>query len=404
MRILFVAPYLPSLIRVRPYNFIRGLAEQGHDIVLVALSESEEPGIQSLRQWCERIEIFPLHRISAYASSLLSMFGEGSLQAAYCKSPETSERVAEILRNEKFDLIHVDHLRAGQFVPDDAPCLKVIDAVDCITSLYEQFRRRLPLGPGRMKCQIEWKRLRRYEPAQLNRFDKVVVTCEREEHALREIGVRVPVHVVENGVDLAYFNNEAERCLSGVPTIVFSGKMSYAANAEAALFFAREVFPLIRQQAPEARFIIAGSYPGRKIRSLDSQPGIEVTGNVDDLREYLNGAHVSVSPMRIAVGIQNKVLEAMALGIPVVASSKACEGIKAEAGREILCADRAEDFAGAVLQILKDRDLAQKLSKNGRDYVQRHHQWKDKVSALELVYESGIGTSYGRTGILTGAA
>lgn len=390
MRILFVAPYLPSLIRVRPFNFIRALAEAGHSIVLLGLAEREEPGMASLKNWCERIEPIPLRRTSAYANSIMMMFGEGSLQAAYCRSPEMEERVREILAAEKFDLVHVDHLRAAQYVPARIEPLKFIDAVDCITSLYDQFRRNLPRGLGRLKSRMEWRRLKDYEPRVLNQFDQVIVTCERESAALREIGVRSPVAVVGNGVDFQYFEPHPELKPFDHPTIVFSGKMSYAANSDAALYFAEEVFPRVKEAVPAARFLIVGSYPGRKVRALQQIAGVEVTGGVDDLRDYIARAHVAVSPMRIAVGVQNKVLEAMALGVPVVASSKACDGIQAQDEQEILSANRPEDMANAVIRVLQDPELAQRLGRHGLEYVRENHDWNRKAKQLESIYVRGL--------------
>jgi glycosyltransferase involved in cell wall biosynthesis len=192
-------------------------------------------------------------------------------------------------------------------------------------------------------------------------------------------------------VDLDYFQPQAERAKSEPPTVVFTGKMSYHANVAAVLYFAKEVLPLIWAEEPYVRFLVVGKGPPETVRQLATDRRIDVTGYVEDLRPYLAQATVAVCPALYAVGIQNKVLEAMAMATPVVSTPAGCAVLAAKDGREILEAEGAEDLAAAVLSVVSDSALAERLSTAGRRYVESHHSWRAKAQRLVNVYEKAGG-------------
>jgi glycosyltransferase involved in cell wall biosynthesis len=194
------------------------------------------------------------------------------------------------------------------------------------------------------------------------------------------------IDVIPNGVDLA-----ARRLPEGHQepnTIAFSGRMAYFPNADAARWFAREIFPLVRQQSPEARFRIIGADPPHSVRRLGRIAGVEVTGYVDCVQQQLARATVAVCPMRVGSGIQNKVLEAMASGVPVVATPVALGGIEAAHGGHLLVGQRAEDVAEQVVILLKDAVLRKRLAVNARSLVEEKYTWENAVAALEAVYRT----------------
>ena len=199
------------------------------------------------------------------------------------------------------------------------------------------------------------------------------------------------VGTLENGVDLAYFDPSAaivplDRVKTG-PLLVFSGQMDYAPNVQAVTHFARDVLPRIRAEAPAAAFAIVGRNPAPAVRALAELPGVEVVGAVPDMRPWLSAADVVVAPLRTARGVQNKVLEAMAMGRPVVASGPAFEGIDAVAGRDLLVADGAEATAGAALSLISDAELAAKVGSAARARMQARYAWDRQLSALpELLF------------------
>jgi glycosyltransferase involved in cell wall biosynthesis len=190
--------------------------------------------------------------------------------------------------------------------------------------------------------------------------------------------------VLPNGVDLDYFSPmEIER---DPATIIFTGKMSYHANVAAALDLAHQVMPVIWQQLPEAKLVIAGKDPTPELLNLASDSRISVTGTVPDLRPYLAQATVAVLPMRYGVGIQNKVLEAMAMGTPVITTSQTLAALQTTVEQDILSGDTPQAIAQAAIKLLTNADLCQKIGQGGRRYVETHHDWQVVAERLEAVY------------------
>jgi glycosyltransferase involved in cell wall biosynthesis len=238
--------------------------------------------------------------------------------------------------------------------------------------------------------------MRRFEPRVMRNFDRVLVSSPADRDAL-ERGGKNGVAVIPNGVDAAYFAfHEAPR---ENDTIVFLGKMSYYVNVAAVQWFCRQVLPLIWRQRPNARFRIVGRDPVREITALAGK-GIEVTGTVPDVRPHLASAAVSVCPMVTGSGIQNKMLEAMAVGAPTVSTTIACQALSVEPGRDVLVADTPEAFADCVVRLLNDGELRRRVAANARRYVEQHHDWRAIGCRLEEIYDgllSGNQTSQHRT-------
>jgi len=195
------------------------------------------------------------------------------------------------------------------------------------------------------------------------------------------------VDVLPNGVDTEYFR--PQDCEKNPHRIVFSGKMGYHPNAQAVLWFAENAFPAIRQRYADAEFVIVGSDPPPEVRNLAEVPGITVSGYVDDIRPYLNESAVAVVPMQVAVGIQNKVLESMAMALPVVATPIATRALPRGCPGVIEAAS-AQDVVEEVLGLLSNPELAAETGRAGREEAVRNHSWQSSVEKLELIYEEAI--------------
>lgn len=397
MRILFVTPYVPSRIRTRPYHLIRELARQGHQVTLLtaATSEQEARDAEELRGWGVRVEVFPVPRARSLANCLLALPTREPLQAVYAYHPAMERRLAERARSGEFDLVHIEHLRAARLVRAVQGIPTVYDSVDSISLLFEQTLKQTPRWTSRLLAALDLARTRRYEAHLLARYDRVVVTSRRDKEALESLARRylppsarpAPVTVVTNGVDLEYFRPQ-DGPRDG-RMVIFTGKMSYHANVAGALYFVREVLPLIWAQDPEVQFWVVGKDPPEIVLRLARDPRIVVTGTVEDMRPYLARAAVAVCPIPYAVGIQNKVLEAMAMGTPVVCTRAAAEGLEARPGEDLLVADTAEEFARYVLRVLGDPALAKRLGITGRQYVETRHDWGTIAGQLVAVYRGG---------------
>lgn len=386
MNILFIAPYVPSRIRVRPFHLIKELSRQ-HKITVVALGESDGKkveGADDLLEFVEDLYVVPHSKLRGLSQSLVALPTPIPMCAAFCWSHAMKEKIRSVLRRDRFDIVHIEHLRAAHFASVTGDLPVVFDSVDCLTSLFSQMacEKRNPIS--KLVMMEEAVKLRRYEPRVLRRFARVIITTESERSALLEMNPDLLVDVIGNGVDTEYFLPQGSS-RSG-RRLVFSGKMGYSPNAKAALWFATECFPLIRQKYPDAEFVIVGSGPSAEIKKLAETPGISVTGYVDDIRPYLDSASAAVVPMQVAVGIQNKLLEAMAMELPVVATPIALRALDDDCPG-IVRADGVEDTVSAICALLENQEYARDMGKSGRKYVVDHFSWESNVRKLSNIYE-----------------
>lgn len=400
LRILFISPYLPSLIRVRPFNLIKYLARQGHAVTLLALIPPGEDtsGLPSLQSWCAAVHTVPHPRWRTLWNGLRALPGQTPFQAAYSRSPQMAALVKNVLAGQPFDVVHVEHLRGAELSDAVSGLPVVFDSVDSIALLFEHVAANGPTLKSRLLARLDLSRTQRYEGCLPQKFAHVLVTSPQDRAALARLangsGTANRMTVLPNGVDLAYFSQ------MDVPRqpnqVIFSGKMSYHANVAAAIDLATTIMPLVWQAVPEAYLVIAGKDPASELVQLAADPRIEVTGTVPDLRPYLAQAAVSVSPMRYGVGIQNKILEAMAMGTPVVTSPQTLSALQAEADRDLLIADSPQATAQAIIRLLKDRTLRRRIGAAGRAYVETHHNWQTIVSHLTDIYRQAISEHKGK--------
>jgi len=393
MRILYITPYVPSLIRVRPYNLIKYLSLRGHLVTVLSLqsTEQEEKDAGELRSCCHRVETVRLTGQQSLLNCLKALPTMTPLQAAYCHSPAMQGLMGRVLKEEQFDIVHVEHLRGAHFGITLAEVPKVYDSVDCISLLFEKALHSAPSLASRLIAWLDLGRTRRYEGWLINQYDRVLVTSPQDKEALleldgypREQDQEKKIAVLPNGVDLEYFAfTNGDRTPE---TLVFSGKMSYHANVAAASHLVQEVMPLIWARRPGVKLEIVGNNPPQAICALGRDDRVHVTGFVPDLRPYLARATVSVSPMQYSVGIQNKVLEAMATGTPVVASSQACSALTVRDGTHLLVADDPATFTERVLRLLDDVAFRREIAINGRNYVEERHDWRTIAHNLEDIY------------------
>lgn len=386
MRILFIAPYIPSRIRVRPFHFIKELAQR-HDIYVAALGESKKAGFDELADAVEQLHIVGHSKLRGMTQSLMALPTPTPLCAAYCWSPAMRGYLRKLVATEKFDVVHIEHLRAAHFAGFCGQTPVVFDAVDCLTGLFGQMRfsKRNPIG--RLLMMEEHCKLRRYEPRVLASFQKVVITSDSERSELISLNHSLNIDVIPNGVDTEYFAPMGSE--KSAHRIVFSGKMGYYPNSQAASWFATNVFPAVKARFSDAEFTIVGSDPPSDILKLQETPGITVTGFVDDIRPYLDSSTVAVVPMQVAVGVQNKVLEAMAMALPVVATPISTRPLGSDCPG-VVQTDGISDMIDEVTNLLDNPKSAHDIGKEGREKVIGDFSWKSSVTKLEKVYEEAV--------------
>ncbi len=390
MRIVFVTPYIPSRIRVRPFQLIKALSAV-HEISLVALlCDVYERGlVDDVASYCASVDLVPLPRMRAYTNCLRALPTGLPLRVAYYQSPSFIKRIQQIINARSIDIVHGELIKV-------MPALRTVgirrrlpvlyDSVDCISWYLEQQRSSACNPLKKAFIATELKKMRLYEPAMLAGVDRVAITSQHDREVLLRLGV-APEHikVVPNGVDLAYFTPPIGPRDSD--SLVFCAKMDYYPNSQAILDFCREVLPRIWEQRPQVHLTIVGNNPPQAVRDLGTDKRITVTGYVPDTRPYLGAASLALAPLLVAAGMQNKVLEALAMGTPLVATPGSCRSLQVKDGEHLLVAEGARDYASAVLKLLANNELARRLGQAGRDYVERYHSWDAAATMLNRLYE-----------------
>jgi glycosyltransferase involved in cell wall biosynthesis len=403
MNVLFVVPYVPNLVRTRPYNLIRHLSARGNRVTVLAVwaNEQERADLAQLQTICHEVQAvsIPLWQ-SLFKSALALPNRHNPLQSVYSWAPQL---VAHLNGNSAYDVVHVEHLRGsryGLYLKEHTNLPVIWDSVDCITHLFRQAALQSKSVKGRFRSWLDLERTAWYEGWLLDKFNHVLVTSPVDREALLSLkpknSLPAPISVLGNGVDVDHFSPDptVER---EPATLVISGKMSYHANVTMTLHLVREIMPHVWQQRPDARLMIVGKDPTREIQALAENPNIIVTGTVDSLPPYLQRATVAVAPITYGAGIQNKILEAMGCGTPVVTTPQAISALSIEPGRDLLVADSPESYAQAILTILENRQQQAQLSRNGRSYVEQYHHWPNVARRLETIYAEAIESSSHQT-------
>jgi sugar transferase (PEP-CTERM/EpsH1 system associated) len=387
--ILFLAhriPYPPDRgDKIRSWNVLKHLGTLGRvHLACFADDEADAAHLGALRAAMggslgeAHVEVRRKAKLFAAAEALA--LGK-PISLAMFASEGMASFARHILAQPEVGAVYAFSGQMAQFVP--APCrqLFVMDFVDMDSAKFGDYA---GAGPLRWVHAREARTLFAYERETAARADTSLFVSEAEAGLFRTHAPEANVRAISNGIDLDYYDPDAyfPREPSAGPMIVFTGQMDYRPNVEAVIAFAERTLPIVRVGAPQARFVIVGRNPAPAVRRLAEREGVVVTGSVPDVRSWLAVADVVVAPLRIARGIQNKVLEAMAMARPVVASPAAFEGIDAEPGRDLLVADGPQEEASAVLRLLADPSAAQAMGQAARQRVETGYRWEARLTPL----------------------
>ena len=395
-KILFLshrAPFPPDKgEKIRAHYILRHLAQR-HEVLLgaPAVLRAEMSSLEEAKGLCKTVFYGRLGDFRSKANLLLGFLTARPLSVMRFVEPRLKTWVHETIAQEQPDFIYIFSTAMGAYLPKALPAATqlIVDFVDADAEKWRAYAAKTPF-PLNLVYALEFKRLKRFEERLLESTQSGIIVSETEKRLLQgfypEHGHKF--HVIPNGVNTDYFHPSPQSA-PNPGLVVFCGAMDYLPNIDGATWFATEVLPLIKTSNPNARFRIVGSNPTPAVRALGGLEGVEVTGSVPDVRPHLHQASVVVAPLRIARGIQNKVLEGMAAGRPMVATPEALDGIDARPGLEVLTGNDAGSFAHAVSSILSGTappDLAQK----GRAYILENYQWDARLRALDsLIAASG---------------
>lgn len=392
-----MVPYTPNPIRVRPFQLLRALVARGHSITLATLvtNASEEADLDVLQGLGIRVLAEPISRPRTLWNAARTVPTRWPLQARWSESPALTRRMVQEVLASPPDAMHVEHLRGTTYAlrlhelqqsmsPAQRPTL-VWDSVDSISLLFAQTAQQAASARARWMARLDLERTRRMEGRLVRTFDHTAVTAETDAAELRRLAGRdAPITVVPNGVDLETFRPPAVDARAAA-RIVLTGKMSYHANVTAAVRLVREIMPLVWERRPDAEVWLVGAHPTPEVRAL-ADARVTVTGAVPSMAAALQQATVAAAPVVYGVGIQNKVLEAMACATPVVASAQAAAALRAISGEEYLFASEPSEFAAAVIRLLDDATLRARIGAGGRAYVERCHSWQTSAARFEELY------------------
>ena len=389
MKILLLThrvPYPPDRgDRIRSLHVLKFLAERS-DVSLACTTE--EPVDVAVRRYlaslCQQVAICLTTRLGRATRAGLSLAGGRTATEGHFWHPQLAATLRQWSHRDKFDAVvcycssMYRYTRAEEFA--NTPV--VVDLVDVDSQKWLDYADSAR-GPVRWLYGLEGLRVRRLEQELANRSQAITVVSQAEADLLRGFCPRAKVQSVPNGVDLDHFQSDCDDVDAGRSDCVFVGALDYRPNVDGVSWLCREVWPAVHARFPQATFVLVGRRPVAQIRRLAAQPGVELVGEVPDVRPYLQRARVAVVPLRIARGIQNKVLEALAAGKPVIASPQALEGLDVVPGEHVYQAETPGEWVAGISHLLSDEVECRRLSAAGREFVCRYHRWDNCLQPLE---------------------
>ena len=356
------------------------------DLACFVEDEAEDRALRSeLGPLCRQIASVKLPRWLSYARTALSLAGRDPMQVAYYRSPEMARLVRERVARERYDLVYVHLIRMAEYAR--ALALPKVIGLQVSQALnLERMVAHVGDPARRFFYRMETGKVRPYEAALCRDFDRVFLVGARDVEEIAKTAPLTNAVVQPHGQDVPPLARvRAAKREAGA--IVMSGVMATYTNVNAATWFAREIFPRVEKQLPDASFWIVGRQPQREVKALARPPRVVVTGEVPDVYDWLLRAEVGVAPLRIGAGMQNKLVQAMASELPVVATSVANEGIAATPEAHLLLRDQPQAFADAVIGLLRDAAARERLGRAARSFVEQHWTWEANFEQQLRVFQ-----------------
>lgn len=377
--------------RMRVYYTLRHLL-RSHQVTLYALDSVPKADFKTRRDSLPGLEqkIFSMEKV-AYARNGAGAFFSGlPLQVKLYKCPALVQALDSDIRKGAVDFLIVHLIRMAEYARPYPHIPRVLDMADSIYQHYARMRK-IWWSPWWIGARLDRRRVRHYESEVPGWFNNVLLHTEEDLEWIRQQSGAANLLQSQMGVDTEEFSFQEGPYDSR--RIVYCAKLDYLPNADAALYFAKQIFPLVRHRLPDARFSVIGLNPPRSVRTLARLPGVEVQANVPDVRREMASAGVSVSPVRFGAGIQNKILQSLSMGIPVVATAFAARPFGEPAHSPLIAAESPQEFADQTVGILGDPEYRRQLARAGRKLVEARFQWSQVLKPLDRILDGIEGKS-----------
>lgn len=390
MKILYIChrfPFPPKRGgKIRPFNMIRHFSTQGHKVTVCSLSRSpaEAKEGEGIRNHCEHFEMASVSNSIQVVRMVARLPIMTPSSMGFFYSPDLQRRIDNLLSTEQFDLIFVHCSSVAQYVENVQGIPKILDFGDMDSQKWLEYANYKPF-PLSLGYRLEGKKMEAAEKRLAKKFDMCTATTRAEWETLNSYRTALKTNWFPNGVDAEYFKPDGGGY--DPDTLSFIGRMDYYPNQECMFDFCRNTLPLIQARRPQAKLMIVGADPSPAVKKLEELPGVTVTGSVPDVRPFILRSAAMVAPLNIARGTQNKILEAMAMGVPVVTSPAGAGGVDAENEAHFLIGNSPKTYADACLRIMSAPDERARLSVSGRERMLSHHDWQASMRRLETIVE-----------------
>ncbi len=400
MNILYLAhriPYPPNKgDKLRAFRHIEHLS-RCHRVWCACFVDSSDDRqyIEPLARYCQDLVTIPMRRLTSVLRGLAGLLAGGTMTESFYRDDAMTEALRVWSKRTAFDVVVAFSSSMAQYALQVPARRRVLDLCDCDSQKWLGYAA-ASRGLARWLYRAEGQRLAVKEGAWLDAFDATLLITEAEAAILRATAPSRNPHVLTNGVGLTDSEPTPPAAQVGrAPLVGFVGVMNYRPNVDAVCWFVDQCWPEVRRAYPDAVFRIVGRSPVRRVRRLSLVSGVEIVGEVKDVGDEVRRFDVSVAPLRIARGLQNKVLEAMAAAKPVVLTTKAAVGINARDGEDYLIADTPARIAGAVVRLLRDPTERDRVGSNARRFVATHHRWDDVLRRFELIVTGAVESAEG---------
>jgi len=396
MKILFLtlgAPYPPdSGVKIRDYNIIKQISQK-HSVALLSLlySPTEIESLAQLKQHCETVDgvlMRPRSGRKHFGHLMSQLIHRRPLATSPFYYPEMAEKIRRAVTARRVDLVQIEHSFLAPYVsaiPRGANCKTVLSLHNLGVKQYGRMRHLRMKPKEKALFWLKWLTMLGWEAKSAGDFDQIIAVSALEADLIKRANPRLRVAVIPNGCDTCVLRPLPEAANGN--TLLYVGTLGYPPNVDAVLHFVETTLPIIRQHIPDVRFVVVGHRPPKEVQRLAERGELVAAGSVPDVLPFYQQAKVCVVPLRAGGGTRLKILEAMALGRPVVSTTLGCEGLEVKNHEHLMIADTPADFAHRVIQLLRDDELQRRLCQNARRLVEASYDWTAISGQLLQVYD-----------------